>query len=167
MSITRTGVPKEFSFVSNDTFKLNDPTSTEESIQSGEDFAHTISYISKGEFEPEKATYPRFKKSFWEESKYNPAIANTHQPPYAHNAHQKEETSHWKQKGNVMNLQVRFPEPRPQSETGPTKAAAYPRFFEKGDTYFGRKRELNPFATAKAYTKPLDRVNQATLLVSE
>jgi hypothetical protein len=166
MSIIRSGVPKEFSFASNDSFKLNDSTSTAESIQNGQDFAHTISYISKGEFEPEKASYPRFKKAFWEESQYNPAIANTQQRGYEHNAHSIEQTSHWKQKGCVMSLEKRFVEPPPQNETGPIKSSQYPHFFEKGQTYFGRTRELNPFATAKAYAKPLDRVNQATLLVS-
>jgi hypothetical protein len=165
MSIIRNGVPKDFSFVSSDTFKLNDPTSTDQSIQSGDDFAHTISYISKGEYEPEKATYPRFKKSFWEESQYNPSIANTQVPGYEHNAHEKEQTSHWKKKGNVMSLEKRFPEPRPKNETGPTKSSSYSHFFEPGVQYYGRKREINPFATAKAYAKPLDRVNQATLQV--
>lgn len=165
MSIIRSGVPKEFSFASNETFKLNDSTSTAESIQNGEDFAHTISYISKGEFEPEKATYPRFKKSFWEESQHNPAIANTQQRGYEHNAHSMEQTNHWKKKGHVMSLEKRFVEPPPMNETGPVKAEQHAHFFEKGTTYFGRNRELHPFDTAKAYAKPLDRVNQATLRV--
>lgn len=165
MSIIRSGVPREHSLVSISTFKLNDPSSTAESIQSGEEFAHTISYISKGEFEPERASYPRFKKTFWEESRYNPAIANTQQEGHEHDAHQKEQAGHWNKKGSVMSMQVRFPEKKPPCETGPIKAASYPHLFEKGEQYFGRKREVNPFATAKAYAKPLDRVNQATLRV--
>lgn len=165
MSITRTGVPKDFSFASSDTFKLNDPTSTVESVENGENFAQTISYISKGEYQPEKASYPRFKKSFWEETQYNPAIGNTQLPGYEHNAHEKEQVTHWKKKGNIMSQEVRFPDDKPQNEKGPVKRTEYRHVFEKGQQYYGRKREINPFATAKAYAKPLDRVNQATLKV--
>lgn len=165
MSIIRSGVPREFSFTasSNEDFKLNELSSTEDSIQRGEDFAFAISQLSKGEYEPKKATYPKFKKTFWEEAHYNPSIANTQQRGYSNNAHSIEHTSHWKKKGHVMSLEKRFVEPPPPKLAGPKKSEQYPHFFEKGDVYFARTRELNPFATAKQYTKPLDRVNQETL----
>lgn len=163
MSITRTGIPKEFSFSSNDSFRLNDSTSTVESIQNGEDFANTISHISKGEFTPERAKYPRFRKIFYEESQYNPSIANTHQVGYEHNAHQIEQRSHWSKTGHVVSLEERFPDPKPQNETGPVKPSEHPHFFEKSVKYFGRNRQLNPFHTAHQYTKPLDRVDKEVL----
>ena len=165
MSIIRTGVPKEFSFSSHDEFKLADSTSTVESIEQGNDFARTISQISKGEYEPEKATYPKFKTTFWEESQYNPSIANTQQIGYDHNAHSVEQTNYWKKKGHVISQTKRFVEPPPPKLAGPKKTEQYPHFFEKGEVYYGRSRKINPFATAKQYTKPLDRVNKETLKV--
>ena len=166
MSIIRNGIPKEFSLTSNDSFRLNESTASPiKSVDDGEEFAHTISCISKGDYEPEKATYPKFRKSFWEESRYNPRIERDGENSYAYNSYEIEQSNHWKKKGHKMSQQKRFPKPIPRGESGPVKASEYPHFFEKGQSYYGRSRKMNPFSVAKAYTKPLDRVNQATLKV--
>jgi hypothetical protein len=122
----------------------------------GNVFSNTISTISKGNFVPEKKKYPQFRTTFWEESQFNPSIANTSQS-YEYEAHIGEETSHWSAKGHIWDTQKRWVEPRPQNETGPIKRTEYLHFFENGQKYFGRNRQLLPYVRAKVYTRPLDR----------
>mmetsp|Transcript_9052 Transcript_9052/g.13607 ORF Transcript_9052/g.13607 Transcript_9052/m.13607 type:complete len:326 (-) Transcript_9052:778-1755(-) len=120
------------------------------------DFAHTVSYISRGNFIPEKKQYPSFKKTFWEEPMYNPPLATASQD-HAYEAYIKEQDSHWKRKGKIFDTQKRLVPPKPANERGPVKAPQYPHFFEKGEKYFGRKRKILPYLRAQLYTRPIER----------
>lgn len=128
-------------------------------VEEGEEFAIAIASLSKGNYVPAKKSYPPFKKTFWEEPKYNPSLSQTSQE-YEFPAHIKEESSHWHQHGHIWDTEKRFIQPKPKNEIGPIKSEEYPHYFENGQKYFGRKREILPLLRAKVYTRPLDRCDE-------
>jgi hypothetical protein len=135
-------------------------------IEDGQQFASAVASLASGNYHPEKKQYPAFKKTFWEEPKYNPALSQTAQE-YEFEAHHQEESSHWHSRGHLWDIKKRFIPPKPQNETGPIKREEYPRFFENGQKYFGRKREILPLLRAKIYTRPLDRCDEEVQKVRE
>lgn len=134
-------------------------------VEDGEEFAIAIATLSKGNYVPAKKSYPPFKKTFWEEPKYNPSLSQTSQE-YEFPAHIKEESSHWHQHGHIWDTEKRFIPPKPKNETGPIKSEEYPHYFENGQKYFGRKREILPLLRAKVYTRPLDRCDENIIKVN-
>lgn len=130
-------------------------------IEEGQQFASAVASLATGNYVPVKKEYPSFKKTFWEESRYNPAISQTSQE-YEFTSHIQEESSHWGGHGHHFDTEKRFIPPKPTSERGPRKREEYPHFFESGQKYYGRKREILPLLRAKIYTRPLDRCDEET-----
>jgi hypothetical protein len=134
-------------------------------IEEGEHFAAAVASLATGNYVPEKKNYPSFKKTFWEEPRYNPSLSQADQE-YGFPAHTKEESAHWSSKGHIWDIERRFIPPKPLNETGPIKRNEYSQFFENGQKYFGRKREILPLLRAKIYTRPLDRCDEEVLKVN-
>jgi hypothetical protein len=132
---------------------------TSKVIQEGEHFAAAVASLASGNYSPEKKKYPSFKTTFWEEPRYNPSLSQASQE-YGFPAHIKEESAHWSSRGHIWDIEQRFISPKPQNESGPVKRNEYPNFFENGQKYFGRKREILPLLRAKIYTRPLDRCDE-------
>jgi hypothetical protein len=128
-------------------------------IEEGQQFASAVASLASGNYSPEKKQYPPFKTTFWEEPRYNPALSQADQE-CGFNAHHQEESSHWHAHGHLWAIEKRFIPSRPQNETGPTKREEYPQFYENGQKYYGRKREILPLLRAKIYTRPLDRCDE-------
>ena len=96
-----------------------------------------------------------FKPVFFMDSKYNPALQNTH-ICYEYDAHYKEMDKQWSRAGKKFSDEPRIGKP-PASDQGPTKQAEFPQWCEKERVVFGRDRKLKPFARAQQYTRPVDR----------
>ena len=74
----------------------------------GQDFAVMIKSISQGALaEKPRAQYPPLKKVFFMESKYNPAISNTH-ICYEYDAQFKEMEKHWRRSGKKFSEEPKF-----------------------------------------------------------
>lgn len=134
-------------------------------IEEGQQFASAIASLARGNYIPAKKHYPSFKTTFWEEPKYNPALSQTSQE-YECTSHLQEASSHWGTHGHHFDLEKRFIPPKPANERGPRKREEYPHFFESGQKYYGRKREILPLLRAKIYTRPLDRCDEEIQKVS-
>jgi hypothetical protein len=148
-------------------FKLDEIHGGSLPLRHAREFAHTVKYISKKEKDdvPSKHPYPVFKKTFWEEDKFNAGLANPSQE-YSHDAHMKEQEGYWDSSKGSWNRSSRFINVKDYTERGPTKVSEYDHIFEKGTQYYGRKREILPYMRARLYTSPNERYDTTALTVS-
>lgn len=114
-----------------------------------------------------KAYYPEFRKTFWEERLYNPAIGNTH-IDHAFDALDREQQKAWRKNGYKWSLSsdVRFRD-NAYNNPGALKPDRFPQCFEKPIKHWGRERKINPYNRAKVYTRPNDRCKPWAKLVSD
>jgi hypothetical protein len=114
-------------------------------------FAKIIALMSRGKLQKKPKEYPAFKRPAIMESKFNPAIANTHIAS-AFDAHNTETEHHWKNCGGQrFGSEARHFEAPGRTE-GPTGAARdIPHMTEQPVQVFGRHRIMDPFARAKLY----------------
>lgn len=138
--------------------------SNSDDYEYGEDFAQTIAVISSGAYVPQKKEYPEVKKVFWEESKYNPSLLTKDQD-YGAEYYQREQSEYWGKKGHKWNEQQRFLREIPVSERGPKKAPEYEHCFETPERYWGRERQVRPFARARLYQCPVERFDPSIVAV--
>jgi hypothetical protein len=105
-----------------------------------------------------KSKYPRFRKIYWEEGRFNPQINHGHIATHSHDYLQKEGATAWSHTGHRWSLSsdVRFKEDA-YIKTGPQKAANIPHVFETAHKVWGRERKINPYERAKVYSRPKDR----------
>lgn len=132
----------------------------------GEFFATAIAEGISQNKGPKKATYNRFRTTFWEEPLYNPEILHGH-INHAHEYLEKEQHRAWDRPQPKWSLSsdVRFRD-NVYTNPGPQKPERFPNCFEKPHKYWGRQRKINPFARAKVYTRPNDRCKPWVKLVS-
>ena len=121
----------------------------------GSEFATAIATKSLGlgsvEKQPQEK-YPAFRPVFWAETKYNPALGNTH-ICYEYDAQFGEMEKHWSRSGKKFSDEPRIGKP-PLEDSGPTKPEELPKFCEKETKVFGRKRVIRPFTKAQNHVKP-------------
>jgi hypothetical protein len=141
-----------------------DSGSSLESLE-GKEFAHTVTYISRGDYVPEKKQYPSFRKIYYEEEKYNPGMANPNDT-CAFNSFEREQTQHWQRKGTIFDKQERFQDMKGYNSRGPVKPDEFPHVFEKGEKYFGRERKILPYLRAQLYTRPFAKCDEEKRQVS-
>lgn len=146
-------------------FKVDGESSASLESFQGKEFAHTVTYISRGDYVPEKKQYPSFRKIFYEEEKFNPAVGNPNSTA-AFDSFEKEQTAHWQRKGPIFNKQDRFAENRSFNVRGPVKPEEFPHVFEKGEKYFGRERKILPYLRAQLYTRPMPKCDEEKRQVS-
>ena len=119
-----------------------------DSIMSASNSVDSVSSSTK----PRKQ-YPKFRKMFWEEPIYNASIINPTRISYDQQFGEME--AHWSRAGKKFSS-----EPKMAGENyfeGPTRPQEFKQFSEKPLQYWGHTREVDPFKTARAYCKPLDK----------
>ena len=139
----------------------------DEVSQLGEEFAQFVQQkafecsleMSQGLNAPTKEPlkdYPAFRKSIFEDTKYIPALANTHLC-YEYDAQFKEMNKHWSRAGKKFSDEPRLGKPPFSANNGPKKPEEFPHFNEREVKVFGKERQILPFSTSKKYTAPHDR----------
>lgn len=128
----------------------------------GNEFANAIVAVATGTYDSVVSVekkYPPFKQVFWDDSKYNPPLANTHLS-YELSSQIDDIERSWKKAGHRFTTDRRMA--RHIAFTGlrgPTKSEEYPYCMERPQKLVGRKREIKPFAVAHKYNKPVERVS--------
>lgn len=143
---------------------------TSEASIVGYHFAQTIASIASGKINTdtilkqskETKNFPAFKKIFWEEKRYNPTIENAH-IDYSIDAHIREESTYWKKCGKKFRTGERFEQAR--DHFGPLLPGEHEKLYEKPIKMFGRNRKINPFHIARQYNQPVERFNEASVIL--
>ncbi len=132
-----------------------------ESSVMGMQFAKAIASIAVGQYKDlaevkkKKKVFPPFKKIFYDEVRYNPPLGNTHMS-YEYNAHYKEEERYWKRTGTKFSDDPKVGNYH-LPDQGPKNPPEFPYCMERPVKVYGRSREVQPFATAHKYNKPVER----------
>lgn len=121
----------------------------------GQNFANSVVLGSTGS---QEATYPKFKRIFWDEPIYNPPIQNTHMC-YEFDAQLKEIDTHWKRSGKKFTDEPRLAKNNMETPGGPLKPSEFPHIMEKGSKYYGRDRIFKPFKRAEMLSRPMPQNN--------
>lgn len=147
-------------------FKLE---SESEASVIGSCFAEAITLLANKQHNQfNRPIIPR-KKVFWEETRYNPPLANTHISA-GYEAHLTEERLHWSRRGRRFPPEL--PQPSREKDKGPKKPEEFPKIFEKPVPVIHRRNESRTFTdvfkSSHAYTKvsllrtsPFDRNNNS------
>ena len=135
---------------SNRPWKLAEGSQLSQASLHGEDYAETIRSLALGGSKSEPSLqqnfeYPSFKKVFFMEPRYNPALDNTHMS-YEMDAQIKEQEAAWAKGGKVFSGEPRFPKWYVQPTPGGfLKVEEIPKVSEKPVLYYPRNGEVRPF----------------------
>lgn len=127
-------------------------------VKYGTEFAEVIQAISHGQNvynNLSKVTYPPFKSLYWNETRYNPALKNTH-ISHEFDSQYNEMRKYWAKCGKKFSNEPRIctamddnnEKNRTQHQQGPLKRDSYEKFYELPVKVFGRTRVIRPFSRA-------------------
>ena len=120
----------------------------------GSCFAEAVTLMATHQHDHLKQVKVPSKKVFWEESKYNPPLQNTHITS-GFEAHFTEERLHWSRKGKRFPPEL--PQPSREKDKGPKKPEEFPKIFEKSVVVVPRSNKstsfLHVYKASKSYSK--------------